>query len=326
MSFTFGFNEQDLNNESENVEVRALGTTFDQDSTQSPQKTQSHKPKFVNIVDITSQLVDLNVSLTQCSTDNDNVVYKRELFDIKHQVMTEDNEAINKLLLTNESDLHKDYYEGGFKVWEGSYDLIDQLAADLDVSKPQEIIEIGSGTSLPSSYIINRKFHMNTDSPLVLILSDFNYEVLRLVTIPNIIINWYLATHPFVDQIRLTEPLLAEFVNDLARLNIKIELIEGSWSPEFIQLLQPYNFSLVLTAETIYSLESLPILCQILILAITTSNCRCQALVAAKNFYFGVGGSVNDFVNYMQRHSQLDLQVSEVNSRLKRSVITVRKS
>lgn len=316
MSFSFGFKEEELDEEVDNGSLNVYEIPAHVSS------DPNHPPKVVELASILQQLVDVTVSLTRCTTETGNEVYKRELFDIKHQVMTEDDDKISAMVLTNESDLKKNVYEGGFKVWEGSFDLIDELTnQNIDLTQSHLILEIGSGTSLPSSYILGQRIRLGQYSnPLTLVLSDFNYDVLRLVTVPNIIINWYLATHDPTDQIRLTSEVLDQFSDDLKKYNISLHLVEGSWCDEFLTLIGQFDLSLILTAETIYSLDSLPILTKILIQSVTKAP-HVQALIAAKNYYFGVGGSVIEFTNYIKHNSTLKLDVHEVNSHLKRSLI-----
>ena len=56
----------------------------------------------------------------------------------------------------------------------------------------KSILELGCGTALPSCFPIkeSNQFQSSSDSGLRLILSDFNYDVLRLVTVPNLLIHW----------------------------------------------------------------------------------------------------------------------------------------
>lgn len=305
--FSFGFNEDLLDND----EVVISSTT----SELKGEQTTVNPPKLISLDDL---LVSLkNVKLSYNCQNN---VYRRELFDIKHQVMTEDNDELSNILITNESDLNKNSYEGGFKSWECSYDLIDHLNVDDEFfEKNQHILEIGSGTSLPSCYIFRQKLSLNNKQSLNLVLSDFNYDVLRLVTVPNLIINWYTTKYD-EEIITLSEELIDEFLTCLKEHNISLSFISGSWGKEFLSLLTT-NFNLILTSETIYSLDSMPILADMLITL--SSNDQTKSIVAAKDYYFGVGGSVIEFINYLKTHSTLNIESHSVSSQLKRSIISL---
>ncbi|CAH6720336.1 histidine protein methyltransferase 1 [[Candida] jaroonii] len=305
--FSFGFNEDSLDND----EVVISSST----SNLTSQQTDINPPKLISLDEILSSLKNVKLSYN-CQ----NNVYRRELFDIKHQVMTEDNDELSNILITNESDLNKNSYEGGFKSWECSYDLIDHLDVDYEFfNKNQSILEIGSGTSLPSCHIFREKLSLNNKQSLNLVLSDFNYDVLRLVTVPNLIINWYTTKYD-EEIITLSDELVGEFLSCLQEHNINLSFISGSWGKEFLSL-SSTDFNLILTSETIYSLDSMPILADMLITL--SSNDQTKCIVAAKDYYFGVGGSVIEFINYLKNNSKLNIQSHPVSSQLKRSIIEV---
>lgn len=60
------------------------------------------------------------------------------------------------------------------------------------------------------------------------------------------------------------------------------------------------GYDLVLASETIYSPATTPAFISVLEAALSAENGSCRALVAAKTLYFGVGGSVGDFVNGLE--------------------------
>lgn len=319
--FSFGFKEEDLNND-----VRPNSNDL-KSGLDSVTLQESAKPRYLSISDLLAGLNDVRVSIKHYVTEGGNTIYRRELFDIKHQVMTEDDneELIDLLIDTNAVDLQKDRYEGGFKSWECSYDLMDRLSINQDFFKENlSIIELGSGTSLPSVFVLNNKFTLNNNDPLNLIVSDFNYDVLRLVTLPNIIINWYITKYQSQNaELLFSEALLQEFINDLNQFNITIDFLCGGWSKEFLELIDNRNINLILTSETIYSLDSIPVLSDIIMNIINKSPSN-KALVACKNYYFGVGGSIIEFLNYIKTKSNLVCDVQEINdNNVKRSIIAL---
>ncbi|KAI9606841.1 hypothetical protein H4Q26_006380 [Puccinia striiformis f. sp. tritici PST-130] len=183
-------------------------------------------------------------------------IYKRELYDAKYQTIVnlagheadeeegnenkseesgkgdqEEEEEENKKRetldsLQSTSDLVPGIYEGGFKTWECSLDLANQLDPILERIKniwstnssrqdPFRILEIGCGTAVPTitlcfnlfKFLFN--FNQSVDcSPignntlddqqptpiLEIILQDFNSDVLKLLTFPNILLAYYRAT------------------------------------------------------------------------------------------------------------------------------------
>lgn len=165
--------------------------------------------------------------------------------------------------------------------------------------------------------------------PLTLVLADYNPSVLSLVTLPNLILAWahqQRPTNPLVaeaftpdgEELELTPDLLAAFRASLAERQITLSFLSGAWSPEFVDLLyattttsssshpsDPATATLILGSETIYSPFALSSFSATL-LAILQRERRdrpggqARAVVAAKRLYFGVGGSLDDFVDAMR--------------------------
>lgn len=359
MSFAFGFNDDDISDdEIQGTNLHTSEIVVNPLSELSSNLDPQFVPQLHSLDSILSKLINVRITFDNHTTAGGNVTYRRELYDIKHQVMCEDNHSalVNDILMGDESavDLKKNVYEGGFKSWECSYDLVDNLVTHNNlILQKKVVLELGCGTSLPSCQLLLNKLSATpTTNALTLILSDFNYEVLRLVSLPNLIIYWASTLDPNLlqelcqrevegssdtnqeasaplpnDEILLTPKLLRQFQNDLTSKNITIEFISGSWGNEFLSLVQPKGIDFLISSETIYSLETLPIVAET-ILSLKQTSSDLSILVAAKNFYFGVGGSVIEFVNYLEkqisiRNLNLSIEVDEMNSQLKRSIIKI---
>ena len=142
--------------------------------------------------------------------------------------------------------------------------------------------------------------------PLTFVLSDYNDSVLRLATLPNILLTWALNTRTGVTangnsdasskgDLDITPELLQQFQADLAAKSILLTFLSGPWSPELllnIPASSPDLGTLVLAAETIYSPASTKAFVELLV-AILKRVKMSKAMIAAKRMYFGVGGSVD---------------------------------
>lgn len=340
MSFSFGFSGEDFSDS----EPQAASETV---PVAQPVSAVASPPKLHPLSAILSTLRNVRLTFDNYSTPNDNIIYRRELYDIKHQVMTEENEGeVNQILLgnadsANDVDLRKGVYEGGFKLWECSYDLVDELArmfAANEIASFSSFLELGSGTSLPSCYLLMQLFSTNHTN-VKLVLSDFNYEVLRLVTVPNLIIHWASTLLPenlasFMDpeiplrndELLLTPSLLAEFESQLAQRKIEISLISGSWGPDFVALADQFRPDVILSSETIYSLDTLPIVLDTL-LRLLHEKKNYLALIAAKYYYFGVGGSIKEFTDRLEDAkppAMIVETVGHMRGQLKRDIVRLR--
>lgn len=333
MSFAFGFTGDDISDSDDR------GSDHVQHVDESPVVVGSASLHALD--SILDSLVDVRVSFDTFVTPQGNTVYRREVFDIKHQIMSEDEPTeISRLLVGDseapELDLKRNVYEGGFKLWECSYDLVDEIQALCDGGslKFQSVVELGCGSALPLCQILRLALQTpGTPTPIKLILSDFNYEVLRLVTVPNLIIHWastldsadlastFDVNVPLADnELVLNRELLEKFVSHLQARNISITLVSGPWGPQFSQLVSPFRPDLILSSETIYSLDTLPIFVDVL--KSLHSEQPYTGLVAAKSYYFGVGGSVKEFEDNL-RAKDLAFTTTAVEALLKRCIVRI---
>lgn len=78
-------------------------------------------------------------------------IYKRTLADVRFQLAQQDNfvdndtdkEVISMLSLSGNSDLIKGVYEGGFKTWECSIDMVEYLSSlPKDETSNKKILEV----------------------------------------------------------------------------------------------------------------------------------------------------------------------------------------
>ncbi|KAK6338223.1 hypothetical protein TWF730_002296 [Orbilia blumenaviensis] len=246
------------------------------------------------------------------------------------QLMAEDNNpsadgSENFSAAFTDEDIRTNTYEGGLKSWECSSDLVKQLASDSDDWKNSSgrIIELGCGTALPSCYILQMLLSSQTNRSIHLTLTDYNIDVLRLVTLPNLILAYLYATNnlPSLDpsvidgpeetpEIELTPAVISSFLSTLQGQNITISFLSGSWSPVTISLIHggleypstadETMYSLLLASETIYSPSSIPAFIDMIEHTLANTG---KGYIAAKDVYFGVGGSVKDFVDLIETKS-----------------------
>ncbi|AEY95975.1 FADL242Wp [Eremothecium gossypii FDAG1] len=371
MSFSFGFANAELSddellptsfevgNEGAQESSNKIGNPLDAEwlkSTDIPQPTLVHLDKLLE------SLTNVRVSFEEVHTPQRAIkLFRRELFDVKHQLMSEvdaesdspDHKAELDILMgeTNE-DVRKNVYEGGLKSWECSLDLVDFLGLQDPKSSPC-IAELGCGTALPSQYLFLQYLQQESHLGLTLLLSDYNESVLRLATLPNLIITWakqVLSQEQWAalqlsrdeniaimqDELLLTQELLSAFRSDLEQKKIELYFISGTWSRGFLNLLKEIRWSpsselLLLTSETIYQPETLPVIAELILDLISEARrggYSARAYAAAKDIYFGVGGSVAEFEQYvtsktLERSLPLQLTTHKVNAGLKRSIIAI---
>lgn len=162
-------------------------------------------------------------------------------------------------------------------------------------------------------------------------LADYNAHVLRLATIPNLLLTWAAATGLLDSSdgdLDIDSALLESFTRDLQAKKIFVDAMSGAWGREFVRLVNGLDGigaggergrMLVLASETIYAPESIGVFTETLLEFLSlpvgselpgpargsASNDAARpvgtarALVAAKRVYFGVGGGVDEFLTVL---------------------------
>ncbi|KDN70944.1 hypothetical protein CSUB01_08161 [Colletotrichum sublineola] len=277
---------------------------------------------------------------------------RRELWDVRVQLMAEDEAASEDTEAEGlgSHDVKTGVYEGGFKSWESSIDLVKVLASgqylDLLKQRPLRVIELGCGTALPSLALLQWALRDSAPrSPLLLTLADYNPTVLQLVTLPNFILAWALERRDqspalqeafaLEDELELTPEVVQQFQDFLVSSQISLNFLSGGWSVELVDLLYETQSkldksdsfdTLLVGAETIYSPFALEAFNEMVFAILSREqrergNCQSQALVGAKRLYFGVGGSLDDFVNKARGKGATVDQVREEAEGVRRGVV-----
>ncbi|KAF7632415.1 hypothetical protein Mgra_00008195 [Meloidogyne graminicola] len=175
-----------------------------------------------------------------------------------------ENELITKGLsnkLNIPTDLETGVYEGGLKIWECSIDLCNFI--DSISFEGFNVLELGCGAGLPSIVAA-----LNGATSLT--LQDFNDYVLETCTKRNFQLNGI----------------------DLE----KCFFIASDWN-NCEELKNSKKFDIILTSETIYNENNYIPLLNLMneLLAING-----EIYLAAKSYYFGVGGSIDSFKKLIQ--------------------------
>jgi len=189
-------------------------------------------------------------------------------------------------------------------------------------------------------------------SSLSFVLADYNPSVLQLVTLPNFILAWAIYHRgklPLLEEafsldgeLELTPEVLGAFQDFLSSHKISLLFFSGAWSPEFVSMITGSQNALdkpipspvdeqgaeqatiILGAETIYSPFALSSFLQT-ILALLQHEKACgqvaEVLVGAKRLYFGVGGSLDDFVVQAREQGAIVEQLREEAEGVRRGVV-----
>jgi protein-histidine N-methyltransferase len=296
MSFKFNFNSSG-GEDSDAEDNNAASPHAQPDSSSESLPAQSH-----TLESLLSTL-PRNISYSYIATDPP--LPRRELYDVRMQLMAEDDlssSSARQVLVLGAEDIRTRVYEGGLKSWECSLDLAIFLGEEeMDVGG-KLVLELGCGTAIPSLFLFRKLLRAGKNGKLV--LADYNIDVLRLVTVPNLLLVWAAATKPELlspeaaGDLDASEELRCEFLKDLESRGIQIELVSGSWGQGMLEIVGREAFDIVMGSETIYSPATTPDFTAVLLQSLKRGG---RGLVAAKRIYFGVGGSVEDFVREVEK-------------------------
>ncbi|KIW47631.1 uncharacterized protein PV06_00310 [Exophiala oligosperma] len=362
MSFSFGFGGDDIEDDEGNQEGQVALTGKISSCTITDKvasQAQTILPKRHSLEDLLSSIpsqISYNTLVIPNSTHQSPssrpsggiTVQRRSLFDIRAQLMAEANpethDAADILLSGLENgDLSSGIYEGGFKTWECSVDLAS-LVTSLDLSQNWHIVELGAGSAVPSLSLLNDFLTSTEDDhhrrgskrgTLKFTLCDYNEDVLRLCTAPNVFLNHHRHSrlhHTLrnrsqtqegaasssnnepvnesegqsedegeLDIEGLGENFINTTLDDIRSRDISFDFISGAWGDAFLDLVSSNGTSenlLILASETIYSPSTItPFTETVVKLLRRQSSGSAKAWVAAKKVYFGVGGGVDEFLS-----------------------------
>lgn len=215
--------------------------------------------------------------------------------------------------------------------------------------------QLGCGTALPSlalfQWALLQRAQAQEESkelyPWCLGLADYNPTVLQLVTMPNFLLAWALhqqahdqalqeALSSVEGELEINEHVVESFKAFLTSSNISLSFISGGWSPEFVELVysafpalqsgDATGRTLVMGAETIYSPFALSSFTETLLSILqrerdVQAERQAVAIVAAKRLYFGVGGSLDDFVDKIRELGAAVSMVREETEGVRRGVV-----
>lgn len=179
------------------------------------------------------------------------------------------------------TDLIPGKYEGGLKIWECSIDLLNFLQNKY--SKIQntnmDVLELGCGHGFPGIYMLLKNSKV--------VFQDFNKEVLENCTLNYI------------------QNLSQKYNYDLKD---KFSFIDGDWS----NFNYKNKFDLILSADTLYSVSNYDKIYEILRNYLNKNG---VAYFASKRFYFGVGGSTAEFMEFIKGKGEFNIsKVKEINN------------
>uniref|UniRef100_A0A3B5LYM3 protein-histidine N-methyltransferase n=1 Tax=Xiphophorus couchianus TaxID=32473 RepID=A0A3B5LYM3_9TELE len=210
----------------------------------------------------------------------------------------EDREKILSFREEKNSDLISGVYEGGLKVWECTYDILEIMEKEGETFSGKTVLDLGCGAGLLGILALKRGARQ-------ILFQDYNSTVIEQLTVPNVILN----CEEDDEDLNSGSPPPKKRAADLSKhpLMRKCLFYSGDWRT-FIPLVlkkepQP-KFDIIFTSETIYNTCYYPALHETLHKLLAPSG---LVYLATKSHYFGVGGGLHLFETFVEQRGVFSL-------------------
>ncbi|KAM4590835.1 histidine protein methyltransferase 1 homolog [Odontesthes bonariensis] len=254
----------------------------------------------------------------------------------------EDREKILSRTAEQRSDLISGVYEGGLKVWECTYDLLELIEKDGETFRGKAVLDLGCGAGLLGILALKRgagQVHFQ----------DYNSTVVQQLTVPNVLLNCQEddevdseddkkgegkgkiledgCEKSGKEEVNDSNPPPKKRAVDLSQhpLLSRCHFFSGDWStflPLVLKTEPRPKFDIIFTAETIYNTEYYPALHETLHKLLAPDG---LVYLATKSHYFGVGGGLHLFETFVEQRGIFSLdRLWDGEEGLQRHVVALR--
>ncbi|GAA6107347.1 histidine protein methyltransferase 1 homolog [Tachysurus ichikawai] len=328
MAFSFNFDissrlKQNCNNNStldEKEENENQDTTKNQsqvEETSAPKKVkeaQEHK----HAPDLLSN-IETSVPETVIIGSLPPLLYLNEYVFEQTAPERDDAEKVLSQTITQNSDLITGVYEGGLKIWEGTYDLLEYIDDEGEMFSGRKVLDLGCGAGILGILALKRgasKVHFQ----------DYNSTVIEQLTIPNIFLNCEEegGEENRGDEDDSPAPKQRSMEKNHTLVD-RCSFFSGDWV-SFLSLIQSQDptlkYDLIFTSETIYNTDYYPSLHDVFQKLLSEHGC---VYLATKSHYFGVGGGLYLFERFVEEKNVFQIKsLRELDQGLKRYIVSLR--
>ncbi|XP_078129115.1 histidine protein methyltransferase 1 homolog isoform X2 [Sander vitreus] len=257
----------------------------------------------------------------------------------------EDGEKILSRTAEQRSDLISGVYEGGLKVWECTYDLLELIEKDGETFGGKAVLDLGCGAGLLGILALQRGARQ-------VHFQDYNSTVIEQLTVPNVILNCQEADEVDSEdnkdgrgkgnlqeedgckkkvkekqEVKDGIPPPKKRAANLSQhpLLAKCRFFSGDWST-FLALVKKEDpqpkYDIIFTSETIYNTACYPALHETLHKLLAPDG---LVYLATKSHYFGVGGGLHLFKTFVKQRGIFSLDhLWDREEGLQRHVVVLR--
>lgn len=225
----------------------------------------------------------------------------------------EDEERILTRSAEQRSDLISGVYEGGLKVWECTYDLLELIEKRGETFTGKAVLDLGCGAGLLGILALKRGARL-------VHFQDYNSTVIEQLTVSNVILNCGDEDEDDSDDEErgkrkakqdlkedIPPPKKRSLDTSQRPLLTKCRFFSGDWSTFLNALIKEDpvpTFDIILTSETIYNPDYYPALHETLEKLLAPDG---RVYLATKAHYFGVGGGLHLFETFVEQEGIFSL-------------------
>ncbi|XP_062851264.1 histidine protein methyltransferase 1 homolog [Trichomycterus rosablanca] len=229
----------------------------------------------------------------------------------------DDAENILTQTATQNSDLITGVYEGGLKIWEGTYDLLEYVDDEGETFSGKRVLDLGCGAGLLGILALKRGASM-------VHFQDYNSTVIEQLTIPNVFLNCEEGSDDGDKAEKDGSPAPKRQALDKSPTD-HCRFFSGDWT-SFLSLVQSTDhmlkYDLIFTSETIYNTEYYPSLHDVFHKLLAENG---VIYLATKSHYFGVGGGLYSFENFVKEKDVFQIKsLKDLDQGLKRHIVSLR--
>lgn len=227
----------------------------------------------------------------------------------------DDSESILSRTTEQGSDLISGLYEGGLKVWECTYDLLEAIEKHGETFGGKAVLDLGCGAGLLGILALKRGARQ-------VHFQDYNSTVIEQLTMPNVMLNCQDDDEDSEDdeegkkqeedgfkkpperkkKVEDFNPPIKKRATDLSQhlLLTRCQFFSGDWRT-FLDLVQKADpspkYNIILTSETIYNTAYYSVLHDTFHKLLAPDG---LIYLATKSHYFGVGGGLHLFEKFVE--------------------------
>ncbi|XP_056089132.1 histidine protein methyltransferase 1 homolog [Rhinichthys klamathensis goyatoka] len=227
----------------------------------------------------------------------------------------EDSDEILAKTLNQNSDLITGVYEGGLKIWECTYDLLEYIDDEGETFTGKRVLDLGCGAGLLGILALKR-------GAIKVDFQDYNSTVIEQLTVPNVFLN--------CEDDDETEEQNSSPLSKRKALNTSHKLLDhcgffsGDWN-SFLTLMRNKTsspkYDIIFTSETIYNTDYYSSLHSVFCGLLAEDGI---VYLATKSHYFGVGGGLHLFEKFVEQNKVFQTKyLKDVKQGLKRHVVSL---